>query len=109
MRIDAHQHFWSYDPVTYDWIGPGMEVLARDFLPEHLLPELESQAMDGAICVQARHDEDETRWLLELAGATPQLLGGGGVDRPLRGEHRPALEPVDAKPAAAWAAPCSAR
>ena len=75
MRIDAHQHFWSYDPVTYDWIGPGMEVLARDFLPAHLLPELESQAMEGAICVQARHDEDETRWLLELAGATPQLLG----------------------------------
>jgi L-fuconolactonase len=75
MRIDAHQHFWSYDPVAYDWIGPGMEVLARDYLPEQLVPELETCAIDGAISVQARQDEAETDWLLELAKSPPQLLG----------------------------------
>ena len=36
MRIDAHHHFWKYDPVEYDWIRPEMAVLRRDFLPEHL-------------------------------------------------------------------------
>jgi len=75
MRIDAHQHFWSYDPVAYDWIGPGMEVLARDYLPEQLVPELKTCAIDGAISVQARQDETETSWLLELARSSPQLMG----------------------------------
>ncbi|MEN9537328.1 MAG: hypothetical protein RLZZ178_1325, partial [Verrucomicrobiota bacterium] len=23
MRLDAHQHFWSYDAAQYPWIPPG--------------------------------------------------------------------------------------
>ena len=32
MRIDAHQHFWRYEPHEYEWIDESMGVLRRDFL-----------------------------------------------------------------------------
>ena len=41
MHIDAHQHFWVYDPREYDWIDDSMAPLRRDFLPADLKPELE--------------------------------------------------------------------
>jgi len=30
LRIDAHQHFWQYDPVRDAWINDGMAVLRQD-------------------------------------------------------------------------------
>jgi len=75
MRIDAHQHFWKYDPVEYGWIDERMGVLKRDFLPEHLLPELRGTGFQGCVAVQARQTLEETRFLLELADANPFVLG----------------------------------
>lgn len=67
MKIDAHQHFWQYNAREYGWMGPGMERLQRDHLPEDLRPSLTSFAFDGTIAVQARQTLEETRWLLNLA------------------------------------------
>ena len=67
MRIDAHQHFWRYSAAEYPWIGPGMERLARDYLPADLAPLLEAGGIAGCVAVQARQSLEETRWLLELA------------------------------------------
>lgn len=75
MRIDAHQHFWSYDPELYGWISDEMAVLKRDFLPTHLQPLLGAAEVDAAVTVQARQDLDETRWLLSLAEENPFLAG----------------------------------
>jgi hypothetical protein len=36
MYIDAHQHFWTYNPEEYGWIDERMSVLKRDFLPAEL-------------------------------------------------------------------------
>jgi len=69
MRLDAHQHFWRYDPKLYSWIGAGMEVLRRDFGPAELAPELAALGFDGSIAVQARQDLAETRELLAHARA----------------------------------------
>jgi L-fuconolactonase len=81
MRIDAHQHLWAYDPAEYGWIGPGMEGLARDFLPPDLEPLLKQNGMDGTIAVQARQSLAETEWLLDLA-ARYRIIKGvvGWVD-----------------------------
>jgi L-fuconolactonase len=68
MRIDAHQHFWRHDPVRDAWITDDMAVLRRDFLPEELAEELTAAGMDGCVAVQADPSEDETRFLLEIAG-----------------------------------------
>ena len=45
-----------------------MSVLQRDFLPDDLAPILKDNGLDGCVAVQARECEEETRWLLELAG-----------------------------------------
>jgi len=67
MFIDAHQHFWKYNPGEYSWINDQMNVLKRDFLPDDLLPELKQLNFDGSIAVQARQSLEETYWLLKLA------------------------------------------
>ncbi len=86
MRIDAHQHFWRYSAAEYPWIGPGMERLARDFLPADLAPLLEAGGIAGTVAVQARQSLEETRWLLELADGHGFIRGVvGWVD--LRSTH----------------------
>src|SRR5438128_188402 len=86
MRIDAHQHFWQFDPKEFDWIDDSMPGLRRDFLPYDLKPELERTGFDGTIAVQARQSLQETRFLLELAKSAPFIFGVvGWVD--LRSAH----------------------
>ncbi|MFZ1141621.1 MAG: amidohydrolase family protein [Candidatus Sulfotelmatobacter sp.] len=75
MHIDAHQHFWLYSPAEYEWIDNSMAVLRRDFLPEDLKPEMESNDFHGSVAVQARQTPEETRWLLDLAERSPWILG----------------------------------
>jgi len=86
MRIDAHQHFWRYNPDEYGWIDDSMSTLRRDFLPADLKPELDRAGFDACVAVQARQTVEETRWLLELAAAAPFIAGViGWVD--LRASH----------------------
>lgn len=66
MRIDSHHHFWHYDPDELVWMTEGMDILRRDYLPEHLKPLLDSINFDGTIAVEARQMIEETEWLLEL-------------------------------------------
>src|SRR5271170_3098099 len=74
-RIDAHQHFWIYDPDEYGWIDDSMAALRRDFLPADLRPELERNSIEGTIAAQARQTLEETRWLLELAAGASSIRG----------------------------------
>lgn len=67
MRIDAHQHFWKFNPVRDAWIRPDMQVIRRDFFPEDLQPILQQHDIDGCVAVQADQSEAETDFLLELA------------------------------------------
>ncbi len=75
MHIDAHQHFWIYNPTEYEWIDDSMAVLRRDFLPKDLQPELQGAGFHGSVAVQARQTLEETHWLLELADRSPLILG----------------------------------
>ena len=75
MKIDAHQHFWAYNANGYGWMGPGMEILKKNHLPDNLQPLLEKTGIDGTVAVQARQIIEETRWLLKLAGQYPFIKG----------------------------------
>ena len=75
MTVDAHQHFWRYDPREYAWIDERMRVLRRDFLPADLEPLMRKQGIDRTIAVQACQTTSETEWLLELAAANPFIAG----------------------------------
>lgn len=86
MRLDAHQHFWTYSAAEYPWIGPGMERLARDYSPADLEAVAGPAGVGGSVAVQARQSLEETRWLLALADLHPAIRGVvGWVD--LRGER----------------------
>lgn len=75
MRIDAHQHFWRYNPTEYDWIGDEMAVLKKNHLPADLQPLLAEAGIAGTIAVQARQTLEETAWLLSLADGFPFIKG----------------------------------
>ncbi|MBT8397498.1 MAG: amidohydrolase family protein [Gemmatimonadetes bacterium] len=75
MRIDAHQHFWRFDPVRDSWITEEMGVIRRDFLPEDLAPLLTEAGVEGCVAVQADPSENETAFLLRLAEENPFILG----------------------------------
>src|SRR3990172_573315 len=67
MRLDSHQHFWSYSEAEYDWIDERMTRIRRDFSPQDLEPILRQNGFDGSIAVQVRQSLDETEYLLGLA------------------------------------------
>lgn len=85
-RIDAHQHFWKFDPVRDSWIDETMHKIQRDFLPEDLLPLLQENQFSGCVAVQASQSEEETNFLIDLASKNNFIKGiVGWVD--LRNEN----------------------
>jgi L-fuconolactonase len=74
-RIDTHQHFWTYRPEHYAWIGGDMGVLRRDYTPAELEPQLRAAHIDGTLAVEARGHVDETENLLAIADRTPFVRG----------------------------------
>jgi L-fuconolactonase len=67
VRLDAHHHFWRYDPAAFGWIDEPLRAIRRDFLPADLAPELRAAGIDGVVSVQARQTHEETDWLLACA------------------------------------------
>ena len=74
MRLDAHQHFWSYDAAQYPWIPPGSP-LHRSWLPDDLAALQQPLGFDGSIAVQARQVVGESDWLLALADQHANVKG----------------------------------
>jgi L-fuconolactonase len=73
--IDAHQHFWNYNPVRDTWINEEMSVLRRDFLPKDLEPILKQHHIEGTVAVQADQSETETEFLHGLAVSNSFIRG----------------------------------
>jgi len=75
MKIDAHQHFWKYDPVRDAWITDAMQAIKRDFLMNDFELERVANGIEASIAVQADQSEKETIFLLELAEQNPKIAG----------------------------------
>jgi len=75
MTIDAHHHLWEYNPGEFPWIDDTMDNLKRDYLPDDLLDAVTGTEVEGTVTVQARQTEQETRWLLDLAGSHEIIQG----------------------------------
>jgi len=67
MRIDAHQHFWQFDPVRDSWINDEMSIIQRDFLPHDLFPVLTNNKIEGCLTVQSNQAEEENDFQLSNA------------------------------------------
>ena len=75
MRIDAHQHFWQYNPNTQGWITDEMSLLMRDFSPKELQKEIEALDFQGTIAVQAEETLAENHYLNNLAASNNFIKG----------------------------------
>ncbi len=74
-RIDAHQHFWIFDPIRDNWIDDTMKSIQKDFLPEDLNPLLVENNFSACVAVQASQTEEETDFLLDLAAKNEFIKG----------------------------------
>lgn len=74
-KIDAHQHFWIFDPVRDYWIDDSMPEIRRDFLPEDMEPILRRNNFDGCIAVQSDPSEAENDFQLNNAGKNSIVKG----------------------------------
>jgi L-fuconolactonase len=81
LRVDAHQHFWKYNPVRDQWINENMLTIQRDFLPEDLQPVLQRNRIDGCVAVQSDQSAEENYFQLKNA-MTHEFIRGivGWVD-----------------------------
>lgn len=75
MRIDAHQHFWQYNPVDYSWIDESMAVIQQNFLPDQLAPLLQQEGFDGCVLVQTEQTKESNDFLLQQAALFPFIKG----------------------------------
>ena len=81
MTIDAHQHFWHFDPVRDSWITDDMAIIQRDFLPADLEPVLAQNGIDGCVAVQASQSEEETLFLVRMAQTYDIVKGRSWLGR----------------------------
>ena len=65
--IDAHQHFWKFDPVRDNWITDGMSAIRKNFLPPDLEKKLEENGIQGTVVVQSDQSEAENKFQLSNA------------------------------------------
>ncbi|MDF2431632.1 MAG: L-fuconolactonase [Mucilaginibacter sp.] len=75
IKVDAHQHFWKFDPVRDSWIGDAMTAIQKDFYPDDIKPILDKHGIDGCIAVQADQSTAETEFLLSLADNNDFIKG----------------------------------
>lgn len=75
LTVDTHLHFWDLSRFEYFWLTPQAGILYRDYLPEHLRPEMDQAGVCCGIFVQANHLLEETYWALELADRHPWIAG----------------------------------
>lgn len=75
QRIDAHQHFWKFDPVRDSWITEEMAVIQKDFMPQDLQAVLSQNGFDGCVAVQADQSEAQTDFLIGLANEHSFIRG----------------------------------
>ncbi len=74
-KIDAHQHFWIFDPIRDSWIDSSMSAIQRDFMPVDLKPILNKNDFEGCVAVQADQSEAENSFLLKLAEQNDFIKG----------------------------------
>jgi len=75
MKIDAHQHFWQYDPQRYAWITDELATIRRDYAPADLQPLLAAEGLGGCVLVESEPSEAATQRLLHQAAQHDFIKG----------------------------------
>ena len=75
MRIDAHIHFWRVACGFDNRPIADQPAYRRDFLPEHVMHELDACAIDRVLLVQTCPQTEETAWIVDLAERNDRIAG----------------------------------
>ncbi|HEY8397497.1 MAG TPA: amidohydrolase family protein [Flavihumibacter sp.] len=67
LKIDAHHHFWDYDPVTHAWIDESMAAIQRSYSPADLEPILREAGIEGTVLVQVNQSPEENESFINIA------------------------------------------
>ncbi len=67
QKIDAHQHFWKFNPVRDAWITDEMSAIQKDFMPKDIFPLLQQHEFTGTVVVQSDQSEEENSFQLKNA------------------------------------------
>ncbi len=73
--IDAHQHFWKYNPERDRWITDEMQILRNDYLPSDLEILLNKNGVEGTLLIQSEATENGNLSLLKIAGGYSFIKG----------------------------------
>src|SRR3954469_17423999 len=75
MTIDAHHHFWLYDPVRHEWITEEMSAIRKNFLPKDFGTILKENGISGTVLVQVDQTEIENEFQLKNAEENDFIKG----------------------------------
>jgi len=98
--IDAHQHFWNLEKVSYPWLTANLAPIYRTFEPPDLEPLLRTAGVDRTVLVQAADSYEDTDAMLARADVHPWIaavVGWVPLNRP--DEAAGAVERYRAQPA----------
>jgi len=98
MLVDAHQHYWDPARGDYPWMIDAPQSLQRIFGPDDLAPLLAACGITATVLVQAAPTVAETRYLLEMAAATPSVAGVVGWIDFADAQQRKVLEQLAGNP-----------
>lgn len=73
--IDAHLHFWKYNPAEHAWISDEFAAIRRDFLPQQLEEVFRTHQIAAGVAVQADQTAEETDFLLQLSTQSDLIKG----------------------------------
>jgi L-fuconolactonase len=73
--IDSHVHFWRIGRNGHAWPGPDLASIHRDFEERDLVAAQAGLDVAGVVAVQSQPNDQDTDWLLDLAGSSPLILG----------------------------------
>ena len=75
-RIDAHQHYWRMGEADQSaWRTADHGAIARDYGPEHLVPELERCGVDATVLMQSVDEAAENDRLAAYAREASTVAG----------------------------------
>jgi L-fuconolactonase len=73
--IDAHHHFWLYNPTRHEWITEEMSAIRKDFLPKDFEPVLKQNGISGTVLIQVDQTETENEFQLKNAEENDFIKG----------------------------------
>ena len=73
--IDTHVHIWDLIKVHYSWLQGDTSILARNYLPDELYPQLSKVNVTGAVLVQAANNLEDTELMLSAAAHNDWIQG----------------------------------